>query len=120
MRCVWSGKRLTTANLDIDHCFPWSAWPCSDLWNLLPVRREVNSRKGARLPDAVTLQSAAERIIEWWHEGYRQAENPRVGERFVREARSEERRVGKGGRVGWWRDESRRSGRHCKYQGGNS
>src|SRR5690606_7511501 len=86
MRCAWSGKRLTTANLDIDHCFPWSAWPCSDLWNLLPVRREVNSRKGARLPDAVTLQSAAERIIEWWHEGYRQAENPRVGERFVREA----------------------------------
>ena len=86
MRCVWSGKRLTSANLDIDHCFPWSAWPCNDLWNLLPVRRDVNGRKGARLPDAATLQNAAERIVGWWHEGYRQAANPLVAERFVREA----------------------------------
>ena len=80
------GERLTPANLDIDHCFPWSAWPCNDLWNLLPVRRDVNGRKGARLPDAATLQSAAERIVGWWHEGYRQAANPLVGERFAREA----------------------------------
>src|SRR5690606_1988224 len=71
MHCVWSGKRLTSANLDIDHCFPWSAWPCNDLWNLLPVRRDVNGRKGARLPDAATLQHAAERIVGWWREGYR-------------------------------------------------
>ena len=34
--CVWSGKRLSARSLDLDHCFPWSAWPCSDLWNLCP------------------------------------------------------------------------------------
>ncbi len=86
IRCTWSGKALTPGNLDIDHCFPWSAWPCNDLWNLLPVRRDVNGRKGARLPAAATLQSAAERIIGWWDEGYRRAANLIVPERFVREA----------------------------------
>src|SRR5690606_26531658 len=25
LRCVWSGKPLSPANLDIDHCFPWAA-----------------------------------------------------------------------------------------------
>jgi tripartite-type tricarboxylate transporter receptor subunit TctC len=28
--------------LDIDHCLPWSAWPCGDLWNLLPASPRVN------------------------------------------------------------------------------
>ena len=40
--CVWSGKKLSHSNLDIDHCFPFSAWPCDDLWNLLPSSRSVN------------------------------------------------------------------------------
>src|SRR5690606_9711647 len=39
MHCVWSGKRLTSANLDIDHCFPWSAWPCNDLWRYAKTRQ---------------------------------------------------------------------------------
>jgi hypothetical protein len=26
--CVWTGKKLKEESLDIDHCFPWSAWPC--------------------------------------------------------------------------------------------
>ena len=25
---IWSSRRLSPATLDIDHCFPWSAWPC--------------------------------------------------------------------------------------------
>lgn len=51
--CVWSGKRLSPVNLDIDHCLPWSAWPCGDLWNLVPSDREVNQRgKRDRLPSA--------------------------------------------------------------------
>ena len=33
--CVWTGRHLT-ADFDIDHCFPFAAWPCNDLWNLLP------------------------------------------------------------------------------------
>ena len=35
--CVWTGKKLKEDSLDIDHCFPWSAWPCGDLRNLLPA-----------------------------------------------------------------------------------
>ena len=33
--CIWTGRRLRR-NSDIDHCFPFAAWPCNDLWNLLP------------------------------------------------------------------------------------
>ena len=25
LRCVWSGRRLEAATLDIDHCLPWAA-----------------------------------------------------------------------------------------------
>ncbi len=42
LHCVWSGRRLSTANVDIDHCFPWAVWPCGDLWNLMPAHRAVN------------------------------------------------------------------------------
>src|SRR5271170_6177097 len=45
--CVWSGKRLQANNCDIDHCFPFSAWPCGDLWNLMPADRVINQRKKA-------------------------------------------------------------------------
>jgi hypothetical protein len=49
--CVWTGQRLTRRSLDIDHCFPWSAWPCGDLWNLLPADRATNQNlKADRLP----------------------------------------------------------------------
>jgi SAM-dependent methyltransferase len=36
--CVWTGVPLRPGSLDIDHCFPWTAWPCGDLWNLVPAR----------------------------------------------------------------------------------
>jgi len=38
--CVWTGRSLSVDILDIDHCFPWAAWPCDDLWNLLPTHRK--------------------------------------------------------------------------------
>jgi hypothetical protein len=69
--CVWSGKRLTERSLDIDHCFPWSAWACDDLWNLLPSDRTVNQRqKRDRLPSAAKLQPAQGRVQGWWEEAY--------------------------------------------------
>ena len=37
--CVWSGRRLTES-FEIDHCFPFAAWPCNDLWNLPPEFEE--------------------------------------------------------------------------------
>lgn len=83
--CVWTGKRLRERNLDIDHCFPWSAWPCDDLWNLLPAQRSVNQhRKRELLPDDSTLRGASDRIMEWWATAYR--EQSVLDERFRHEA----------------------------------
>jgi hypothetical protein len=42
--------------------FPWVAWPCGDLWNLLPSNRHVNQRlKRDRLVAAETLAGAHDR-----------------------------------------------------------
>ena len=70
--CVWTGKKLQRRSLDIDHCFPWSAWPCDDLWNLLPAQHTVNQhKKRDLLPDDLTLRGASERIMHWWASAYR-------------------------------------------------
>ena len=83
--CVWTGRSLTENRLDIDHCMPWAAWPCDDLWNLLPADRPVNqNRKRAKLPSAAALEDARDRICTWWETGY----VSRVREQFFAEARS--------------------------------
>jgi hypothetical protein len=70
LHCAWTGQALTAAALDIDHLFPWWAWPCGDLWNLLPAHRVVNQRhKRDRLPSAAALVGAEERILSWWQAG---------------------------------------------------
>lgn len=85
LNCVWSGRPLTPATLDIDHCLPWSAWPCGDLWNLLPSHRFVNQRlKRDFLPSAATLASARPAVIGWWEDAWRS--EPVLDARFVREA----------------------------------
>lgn len=84
LRCVWTDKRLRPDNLHIDHCFPWSAWPCDDLWNLLPSHKEANIKKGSRLPSAYTLERAKERIQQWWDAAYQQDDGLPI--RFRREA----------------------------------
>ena len=87
--CVWTGQRLSAENLDIDHCFPWTIWPCDDLWNLLPTHRNVNQRlKRDRLPSAAALQSARERIQTWWEAGYLKTANSALPDRFKLEARA--------------------------------
>lgn len=87
--CVWSNRRLELKTLDIDHCFPWSAWPCNDLWNLLPSSRAVNQNdKRDRLPGAERLIKAEGRIMEWWQSAYFKAKKGALGERFLCEAQS--------------------------------
>ena len=87
LRCVWTGKPLRANDLDIDHCFPWSAWPCGDLWNLLPAKRQVNQRqKRDLLPDDRTLRGAEELIIDWWDAAY--CSKPTTLERFSLEAKA--------------------------------
>ncbi len=69
--CVWSGKRLSSNTIDIDHCFPYSAWPCDDLWNLLPTARSVNQKqKREKIPSLLKLNDSRDRILNWWNCAY--------------------------------------------------
>ena len=89
VHCVWSGKRLTAASLDVDHCLPWSAWPCGDLWNLLPADRRVNQHgKRDRLPSADALRAARDAITTWWQAAYLQPADAVLPGRFTAEARA--------------------------------
>jgi SAM-dependent methyltransferase len=89
LHCVWSGRRLETATLDIDHCLPWTAWPCGDLWNLLPAHRRVNQHeKRDRLPADDLLRRAAAPIQEWWQRAYLDGSSPLLPRRFSDEARA--------------------------------
>ena len=83
--CVWTGKSLVGA-YDIDHCFPFAAWPCNDLWNLLPSNRQINSSKSSRLPSLDALEFARQRMLDWWDSAY--VRDRRLKETFEDEARS--------------------------------
>jgi SAM-dependent methyltransferase len=87
--CVWSGLAMKRHNsIDIDHCLPWSAWPCGDLWNLLPASAQVNRHgKRERIVAARTLAAARPRIVEWWQTAYAAGSEP-VQARFLEEART--------------------------------
>ena len=88
VNCVWSGRPLLTETFDIDHCLPWSAWACGDLWNLLPASRAVNQRqKRDLIISAAVLNEAKPRILDWWQEAYL-ASGPVLRERFAEEART--------------------------------
>jgi len=87
LHCVWSGKRLSEGALDIDHCFPWTIWPCGDLWNLMPAHRAVNqNEKRDRLPADRLLRFAQDRILNWWKAAYRDATQQPIADRFTLEA----------------------------------
>ena len=89
LRCVWTDRPLTRTTLDVDHMFPWAAWPCGDLWNLVPAHREVNQRqKRDRLPSATTLFHAESRIIGWWQEAYLGRRETTLPDQFLQEARA--------------------------------
>ena len=67
LHCVWGGKRLSADSLDVDHCLPWSAWPCGDLWNLVPADRRV-TRRGQACPDSPRQTSPVLRTSRTpWH-----------------------------------------------------
>lgn len=63
--CVWSGARLRD-DYDVDHCFPFAAWPCGDAWNLMPAARQINIQKSNRLVTQAALERASDTISEWW------------------------------------------------------
>jgi hypothetical protein len=87
VQCVWSGQSLRRDTLDIDHCLPWSAWPCGDLWNLMPALRRINQHeKRDKLPSAAALAAARPQIETWWQDAWER--RPLLAERFRREASS--------------------------------
>jgi hypothetical protein len=87
--CVWSGKRLDSTNLDIDHVFPWAAKPCGDMWNLVPAARSINQHeKRDRLVSAMLLDRAADRLYAWWETAYLHDENSATPQRFFAEAKT--------------------------------
>lgn len=67
--CVWSGARLRD-EYDVDHCFPFAAWPCGDAWNLMPASRQVNIQKSNRLVTQAALERASDTISSWWHDAF--------------------------------------------------
>ena len=88
LRCVWSGSRLTAQAFDVDHCLPWSAWPCEDLWNLLPSTQAINRHKKAeRIVSAQALTRAKPLILDWWQAAYLEGTDI-IRTRFTEEAQS--------------------------------
>ena len=85
--CVWTGQKLRAGGVDVDHCLPWAAWPCNDLWNLLPASPRANRQKGGLIVAAATLQAARPRILAWWEGAYGTAD-PALRRRFAEEART--------------------------------
>lgn len=67
--CVWSGQKLRDS-YDIDHCFPFAAWPCGDAWNLMPASSAINNQKSNRLVTQEALDQASDRITDWWERAF--------------------------------------------------
>lgn len=85
VRCVWTRERLRAHSYDVDHCLPWSVWPCGDLWNLMPAQPRINRYdKRDRLPSADAMAGARDEIITWWQMAY--LDDDALRPRFLREA----------------------------------
>ncbi|MGZ8291829.1 MAG: class I SAM-dependent methyltransferase [Telluria sp.] len=67
--CVWSGQRLRD-EYDVDHCFPFAAWPCGDAWNLMPSSKQINNEKSNRLVTQAALERASDYITNWWNDAF--------------------------------------------------
>jgi len=63
--CVWTGEKVS--NYDIDHVIPFSVWKNNDLWNLLPARSTVNSKKRDRIPTPELIEKQKDLILNYWN-----------------------------------------------------
>jgi hypothetical protein len=84
--CVWTGAKLDAKTLAMDHAFPWSAWPCGDLWNLFPSRNHANQNKSDKLPSDRLLVDRRDAIQSWWRDGYEKRDD--LAPKFLSEART--------------------------------
>lgn len=89
LHCVWTGQRLSADSLDMDHCIPWSTWPCDALWNLMPAHRQVNQRqKRDRLPTDQLLLRSSGAIQQWWSDAWFDGSRTVHQGQFAEEARA--------------------------------
>lgn len=65
LECVWSGASLDF-EYHVDHVIPYSVWGNNDLWNMLPCRPQVNSKKSDSLPARSLLLRRRDTIIDYW------------------------------------------------------
>ena len=66
VRCIWSDKKVTEKNLNIDHVLPFAIWRNNDLWNLIPVDKGINSKKSDKIPTPELVINRRESIKEIW------------------------------------------------------
>lgn len=57
VRCIYTNKKLTIDNYELDHYLPWSFVAHDKLWNLVPVTKDANRDKSDRLPQDSTLDA---------------------------------------------------------------
>lgn len=66
LECVWSKKQIKQELLNVDHVIPFAIWKNNDLWNLLPARRDINSKKKDKVPSLEQLTKSSDAIIYYW------------------------------------------------------
>lgn len=57
VRCIYTSKKITLDNYELDHYLPWSFVAHDKLWNLIPVTKDANRDKSDRLPQDTTLDA---------------------------------------------------------------
>ena len=62
LTCIYSGQKVTTANLSLDHFLPWSYVAHDQLWNIIPTPKPVNSAKNDWLPSVERYFNAYARL----------------------------------------------------------
>ena len=65
-RCVWSMRSITPQRFAVDHIIPFSLWGNNDLWNLIPVKPEVNGDKSDKLPATELLYERRADVTTNW------------------------------------------------------
>lgn len=66
LHSVWSGRKISADELDLDHLIPFSVWKNNHLWNILPSTQGENSQKSDRIPDPALLIAQKDRITGYW------------------------------------------------------
>ena len=62
--CIWTGKKLTRENYDLDHVIPLSVYPINEMWNLVPADAKFNRhKKRNRMPGKAALELARPRML---------------------------------------------------------